>query len=76
MLILPVEGADASTVSSAVPSTASSGLPNDPRSGGGGRDRHQVSHMLFGTPSVVQATILRLHQLGYADPTEWSRPIQ
>jgi len=31
--------------------------------------------MLFGTPSVVQAAILRRHQLGYAEPTEWSWPI-
>ncbi len=31
--------------------------------------------MIFGTPPIVRATILRLHQLGYAEPTDWSRPI-
>ena len=70
MFILSLKGAAASTNSAAV----SSGMPFEP-SGGGGRDRDQVRHLLFGTPRFVQATILQLHRLGYAEPNDWSRPI-
>lgn len=79
MLTLSFEGADASTVSAAsvsaaLPLTASAGLPLEPGGGGGGRgDREQVRHMLFGSPKAVRATILRLHQSGYAEPNDWSR---
>ena len=71
MFTLSLKGAAASTASAAV---SSSGIPFEP-TGGGRRDRDQVRHMLFGTPRVVQATILQLHQLGYAEPNDWSRPI-
>jgi hypothetical protein len=37
--------------------------------------RHHVRHMLFGTLLTVQATIRQLHQLGYAEVNDWSRPI-
>ncbi|MEM9216231.1 MAG: hypothetical protein AAGD25_18035 [Cyanobacteria bacterium P01_F01_bin.150] len=32
-----------------------------------------VRHMLFGRPSIVQATIKHLYALNYAEPNEWSR---
>ncbi|MGI8934849.1 MAG: hypothetical protein ACR2FS_12325 [Phormidesmis sp.] len=31
--------------------------------------------MLFGSLSVVQATIKQLHHLNYAEPNDWSKPI-
>ena len=34
-----------------------------------------LRHMLFGTPSAVQATIKQLHKLGYAEPNDWSQPL-
>ena len=71
MSTLSIKGATASTVSAAAPSTLSVGQPLDP--GGGGSRREQVRHLLFGPPSAVQATILQLHQLGYAEPNDWSR---
>ncbi|MEM8503462.1 MAG: hypothetical protein AAF716_09945 [Cyanobacteria bacterium P01_D01_bin.1] len=37
--------------------------------------REYIRHLLFGTPATVQATIRQLHQLGYAEPNDWSRPI-
>ncbi|MBE9063568.1 hypothetical protein IQ256_21655 [cf. Phormidesmis sp. LEGE 11477] len=37
--------------------------------------REQVRHLLLGTPSGTQTTIQRLHQLGYAEPNDWSRPL-
>ena len=73
MSTLSLEGAAAPTVSAAVASTLSSGQPLDP--GGGGSRREQVRHLLFGPPGAVQATILQLHQLGYAEPNDWSRPL-
>ena len=72
MSTLSIKGATASTVSAAAPSTLSVGQPLDP-GGGGGSSREQVRHLLFGPPSAVQATILQLHQLGYAEPNDWSR---
>ncbi|MEM9218879.1 MAG: hypothetical protein AAGD25_31645 [Cyanobacteria bacterium P01_F01_bin.150] len=32
-----------------------------------------VQHMLFGRPSMVQATIKHLYALNYAEPNEWSK---
>lgn len=82
MLTLSLEGAAASTVSAVDSAAVSAGMPLEP-SGGGGRDgratpaeyREQVRHLLFGTPRIVQSTILQLHRLGYAEPNDWSRPI-
>ncbi len=37
--------------------------------------RDRIRHMLFGNLLTVQATIKQLHQLGYANPTDWSQPI-
>jgi len=37
--------------------------------------RHHVRHMLFGTLLTVQTTIRQLHQRGYAEVNDWSRPI-
>ena len=34
-----------------------------------------LRHMLFGSAPVVQAAIRQLHQLGYAEPNDWSQPI-
>ncbi len=34
-----------------------------------------VRHLLFGSLSVVQATIKQLHHLNYAEPNDWSKPI-
>ncbi|MGD1860744.1 MAG: hypothetical protein ACFB0E_12330 [Leptolyngbyaceae cyanobacterium] len=34
-----------------------------------------VRHMLFGNLPAVRATIARLHQLNYAEPNDWSKPI-
>lgn len=74
MLTLSISDAAASTVSATQPSTISSGRPSDPK-GGNGRDPAKIRHMLFGTSNAVQSTILQLHQLGYAEPNDWSRPI-
>ena len=74
MSTLSLEGAAAPTVSAAFASTLSAGQPLDP-GGGGGSGREQVRHLLFGPPGAVQATILQLHQLGYAEPNDWSRPL-
>lgn len=30
---------------------------------------------MFGSYQAVQATIARLHQLNYAEPNDWSKPI-
>lgn len=34
-----------------------------------------VRHLLFGSLSVVRATIKQLHHLNYAEPNDWSKPI-
>ena len=70
MLTLSIEGAAAPTVSA-----AASSAPLPPGAGPRNSSREQVRHMLFGSPHAVQSTILRLHQLGYAEPNDWSRPI-
>ncbi len=74
MLTLSLTDATASTVSAAEPAT--SGHPLPPGFGPHGSNRREpIRHMLFGTPQAVQSTILHLHQLGYADPNDWSRPM-
>jgi len=45
--------------------------PTTPPSASGDR----IRHMLFGNIITVQATIKQLHQLGYANPSDWSQPI-
>ncbi|MBE9063240.1 hypothetical protein IQ256_19965 [cf. Phormidesmis sp. LEGE 11477] len=63
----------ASTVAAAEPSDSAAAIPNrlplEPPS------REQVRLLLFGTLSAVHSNILLLHQLGYAEPNDWSRPI-
>jgi len=34
-----------------------------------------VRHLLYGSPQAVQIVIKTLHQRGYAEPNEWSRPM-
>lgn len=34
-----------------------------------------VRHMVFGSLTGVQLTIKELHNKGYAEPNDWSRPI-
>ena len=70
MFIPSTEGAVASTDMAASTSPAAA-IPSStlPPSQG------QVRHLLFGTLSTVQSTILLLHKLGYAEPNDWSRPI-
>lgn len=38
-------------------------------------DYESGRHMLFGTLSFVRLTIQLLHQLNYAEPNDWSRPL-
>lgn len=80
MLISPIEGAAASTVSSAAssasePSTATASGPAFHPPAGSSFNREHARHMVLGTPAVVKATIKHLHQLGYAEPNDWSRLI-
>ncbi|MGB3789499.1 MAG: hypothetical protein WA949_15930 [Phormidesmis sp.] len=57
-----------------LPSTdAFSPPPSNFDSENGGRET--VHHMLFGSLSSIRFTILRLHQRGYAEPNDWSKPI-
>ena len=35
----------------------------------------QIKHLLFGTLSDVNHAIAHLHMLGYANPSDWSRPL-
>ncbi len=37
--------------------------------------QQHVRHLLFGTLPTVQAIIRLLHQIGYAEVNDWSRPI-
>ena len=77
MFTISQSGAAASTFSGAgivdkasvLPGGALGDLPRSPR------PKEQIRHLLFGTPSGIQTTIQRLHQLGYAEPNDWSRPI-
>ncbi|MEM1238597.1 MAG: hypothetical protein AAGI45_02030 [Cyanobacteria bacterium P01_H01_bin.26] len=34
-----------------------------------------VRHLLLGSPTAVQLTILDLHRKDYAEPNDWSRPL-
>ncbi|MBE9066787.1 hypothetical protein IQ260_08990 [Leptolyngbya cf. ectocarpi LEGE 11479] len=34
-----------------------------------------VRHMMFGSLSAVQLTIMELHTKHYAEPNDWSKPI-
>ena len=36
---------------------------------------NRIRHLIFGTPTTVKKTIRLLHQRGYAEPNDWSRPI-
>ncbi len=56
-----VSGAAASTV-------CADRQPDDPQF-------EAVRHMLFGSRQAVWATIARLHQLNYAEPNDWSKPV-
>ena len=56
----PNQGADAPTVQAAPPS-------EPPIESG--------RHMIFGSLSYVQASIKLLHQLRFAEPNDWSRPL-
>lgn len=38
-------------------------------------NRQPLRHLLVGPPQAVKGAIHRLHVLGYADASEWSRPI-
>lgn len=50
-----------------------------PSGGSGGRGRspqpEDIRHLVFGTLPAVRAAIKKFHQLGYAEPNDWSRPI-
>ena len=74
MFISPIEGAAASTVSPAAstPEATAAGPSFRPPAGSSFNHEH-VRHMVFGTPELVKATVKHLHQLGYADPNDWSR---
>lgn len=38
-------------------------------------NQETLRHILLGDYSALRSAILRLHTLGYADPTHWSKPI-
>ena len=69
MFIPSIEGAAASTDTAANTSPSAAVPSSTPL------PREHVRHLLFGTLSTVQSTILLLHKLGYAEPNDWSRPI-
>jgi len=76
MLTSPIEGAAASTASSASkPSTATASGPAFHPPTGSSFNHEHARHMVLGTPAIVKATIKHLHQLGYAEPNDWSRLI-
>ncbi|MEM1241593.1 MAG: hypothetical protein AAGI45_17285 [Cyanobacteria bacterium P01_H01_bin.26] len=58
------QGATASTVS---PTYATETLPQ--------HDFEDVRHLLLGSLTAVQRTILDLHTRQYAEPNDWSRPL-
>ena len=74
MYTLSAPDANASTFSTA-PKTVAAATPNSPSSDPGAAERSPIRHLLFGSTHAVQTTIGRLHQLGYAEPNDWSRPI-
>ncbi|MGB3491861.1 MAG: hypothetical protein WBA57_03985 [Elainellaceae cyanobacterium] len=58
-------GAFASTASGGdFPSRSQSSPHNEP-----------VRHLLYGSPKAIEIVIKNLHQRGYAEPNEWSRPM-
>ena len=90
-MFLPfMQGAAASTDSVAESSTSSPSVPEPPTasatsadscspppnsSNSENGDYETVRHMLFGPLSSIRYTIRLLHQRGYAEPNDWSRPI-
>ncbi len=62
-------GAAASDDFAAVPPSGSGG------SGGRSPQPEDLRHLVFGTLPAVRAAIKKFHQLGYAEPNDWSRPI-
>mgnify|MGYP001801156425 CR=1 FL=1 len=58
------QGAIASTV---YPTCATDPLPQ--------HDFEDVRHLLLGSLTAVQRTILELHTRQYAEPNDWSRPL-
>ncbi|MGB3786423.1 MAG: hypothetical protein WA949_00330 [Phormidesmis sp.] len=80
-MFIPTAGAAASTLSVASTSVESSSVaptqsePAVPVPCAPIAQRQHVRHLLFGTLPTVQATIRLLHQLGYAEVNDWSRPI-
>ncbi|MBE9059811.1 hypothetical protein [cf. Phormidesmis sp. LEGE 11477] len=88
MFLPSVQGAAASTDSVAHSSTSSvvesptvsssaeaSSTPPPSDSGSAYGEYETVRHMLFGPLSSIRYTIRLLHQLGYAEPNDWSKPI-
>ena len=71
MIVMSIGGVPTPTVSAAASSAPLPPSDNSPSD----NSREQVRHMLFGSPHAVQSTILILHQLGYAEPNDWSRPM-
>ena len=71
MFVTPASGATAPTVSLAATSATATATATTKRP----IPADSIRHLLFGTPSAVQATIQQLHQRGYAEPNDWSRPI-
>ncbi len=73
---------DPSTSSPSVPestttnATAADGCAPPPNSSNSENGEYEtVRHMLFGPLSTIRYTIRLLHQRGYAEPNDWSRPI-
>lgn len=74
MYTLSHSDAIASTLPAA-PKTAAANAPQPPNRADHKPDKSHVRHLLFGTPHTVHSTIRLLHNLGYAEPNDWSRPI-
>ena len=74
MITLSAPDANASTRSSAI-KTAAAAIPTPPLGGQDMPERSPIRHLLFGSIHSVRTTIRRLHQLGYAEPNDWSQPI-
>ena len=55
--------------------TAAAAVPTPPANGRDTQERSPIRHLLFGSIHSVRTTIQRLHQLGYAEPNDWSQPI-
>ena len=78
MITLSAPDASASTRSAARLTgikTAAAAVPTPPPSDKNTSERSPIRHLLFGSTHSVQTTIQRLHQLGYAEPNDWSQPI-